>query len=302
MKTPAFLTACALGATALFTLPACSPKATLPEAPDAAMRKIADELGAGKAGIIWTAMPASYQTDLTALVREAGTKVDPELYDRGFSLVGKVADVLGKQRAFILAGPLGANVKDKAALEANWDSVVSLLRSLATSKASTAAGLKNLDLKALLETTGSEILAHAEKLSAASEKGSFYNQLKAVKFELEKREGANASLRVTQPDGTVTTTNLIKVEDRWVPTDLAGEWATNIAKAKADLAAVKPEDLAKGKPKMLGAFAMAEGVIDQLAAAKTQEEFDQALQGAMMPIMGLMMMSQGGLNLGAPTP
>ena len=42
---------------------------------------------------------------------------------------------------------------------------------------------------------------------------------------------------------------------------------------------------------------MVEGVLTQIEAAETQEQFDQALQGAMMPLMGIMMMGQG---MGAP--
>ena len=38
---------------------------------------------------------------------------------------------------------------------------------------------------------------------------------------------------------------------------------------------------------------MVEGILTQIEVAETQEQFDQALQGAMMPLMGLMMMQQG---------
>jgi hypothetical protein len=296
MKKPSLFLASALSVAALFTLPACSPSASLPEAPDAAMQKITKDLGEGKAGVLWTAMPVSYQQDVTALAHEAGAKVDAELYDRGFALVDKLADVLGRQRAFILGSPMAAQVQDKAALEANWDAGVAMVRAVTKSKLSTAAGLRTLDVKAFLETSGSELLAHAQKLGGGADEPSLFQQLKAVKFEVENRDATAAALRVTQPDGTVTTVQLVKVEERWVPADLAAEWSARIAQARADLAATQPEDMAKNKPQVLGAFAMAEGVLAQLGAAQTQEQFDQALQNAMMPLMGLMMMGQG-LNL-----
>ena len=56
----------------------------------------------------------------------------------------------------------------------------------------------------------------------------------------------------------------------------------------------------------MGVLTMIDGVLTQIAAAETQEQFDQSLQGAMMPIMGLMMMGQsmgGGMSApAAPMP
>ena len=43
----------------------------------------------------------------------------------------------------------------------------------------------------------------------------------------------------------------------------------------------------------MGVLTMIDGVLAQIAAAETQEQFDQSLKGAMMPIMGMMMMGQG---------
>ncbi len=296
MKLRSTLSACALGAAALFTLPACSPKAAMPEAPDAAMKKIADELGEGKAGILWTAMPASYQKDVSDIVSEAATTLDAEVYDRTFVVLDKLADVLGRQRAFILGSPMAAQVEDKAALEANWDAGVAMLRAVTKSKLSTAAGLRTLDVKAFLETTGSELLVHAQKFNPGKDEPSLFAQLKAVKFEVENRDATTAALRVTQPDGEVTTVQLVRVEERWVPAEMAEQWSGKVAETRAKIAEAKPEEIAENKPQIMGMFAMVEGVLDQLSAAKTQQEFDQRLQGAMMPLMGLMMGQ--GLKLG----
>jgi hypothetical protein len=66
-----------------------------------------------------------------------------------------------------------------------------------------------------------------------------------------------------------------------------------MADAKAQLEAITPEQITQNKPQILGALTMFESVLLQIEAAETQEQFDQALQGAMMPIMGLIMMQQG---------
>lgn len=292
MKIPALSAALALVAGS-FVFTACSPKAAaLPEAPDAAMRKIADELGAGNAVILWTAAPESYQKDVTELVHLAGAKLDPEVYDRGFSLLTKLSEVLSKQRAFILSSQMAGQIQNKAEVEANWDNGVAILRSLATSKIATVEGLKTFDGKAFLDSTGDEILGLAHKMSANSKDGPLADQFKKTVFTAENITDTSATLNVKNGDGSTETTALTKVEGRWVPTDMAAEWTVKIAEAKTNLANLKPEEMAQSKPQILGALAMAEGVIAQLDAAKTQAEFDQALQGAMMPIMGLMMMGQ----------
>ena len=83
------------------------------------------------------------------------------------------------------------------------------------------------------------------------------------------------------------------MEDRWVPQEMADEWTTQMAEARAKLEAINPAQMEQQKPQILSVFAMIDGVLTQIDAAQTQEQFDQALQGAMMPMMGLMMMGQG---------
>ena len=62
---------------------------TLPDEPSAAMQTIADEVIAGNYSILWHAMPTSYQTDINAIAQLAGSKVDPEIYDKSFGLFGQ---------------------------------------------------------------------------------------------------------------------------------------------------------------------------------------------------------------------
>ena len=66
---------------------------TIPSDPAVAIETIAKELASGNGGILWKAMPASYQTDLNEIAKLAGTKVDAELYDKSFSLLGRLVEV-----------------------------------------------------------------------------------------------------------------------------------------------------------------------------------------------------------------
>ena len=75
-----FFTACDAGVS--------STEYTLPDEPSAAMQTIADEMLAGNCSILWHAMPASFQIDVNAIAQLLGAKVDPEIYDKSFGLIG----------------------------------------------------------------------------------------------------------------------------------------------------------------------------------------------------------------------
>ncbi len=302
MKIPALSVSVALSLGALFTA-ACAPKSKevkIPDAPEAAMRVVSDQLAAGNAGVLWTAMPPSYRTDVTGLVREAGAKIDPEVYDGGFATLAKLADVLEAKRDFFLGSPMAAQA-DKTEAQANWGPGVTLLRTFATSGVSTVKGLQAFDPEAFLNTTGAQMLQLAQQMSVNSGSGSMFDQLKATTFAAENVTDTSATLRVVREGTEPQTEEFTKVEGRWVPTQMAAEWTQKISEAKTGLAELKPEDMAKNKPQIMGAITMVNGVLDQLAAAETQEQFDGALQGAMMPLMGLMMMSQS-LTAGPAAP
>jgi hypothetical protein len=97
-----FFTACGAGIS--------STTVTIPDEPSAAMQTIADEVIAGNHSILWHAMPTSYQTDINDIAQLVGSKVDPEIYDKSFGLVGRFAEVADKQKLFILNTKLGGEL------------------------------------------------------------------------------------------------------------------------------------------------------------------------------------------------
>lgn len=258
-------------ATGVFLGTGCSPKSkqvVIPDAPEAAMRVIADELAEGKAGVLWAAMPASYQLDVTTVAREAGTKMDPEVYDGSFALLKRLADVADKQRAFILASPMAQQV-DKAKAEANWSHGVAMARALTTSQLATAEGMRSFEGEKFLSTTGSELLALAQEISKASGEDLFA-KLKAVRFTAADVTATSASIKAGTEGKPGDSSPFTKIEGRWVPEDMAAQWTEKMTEAKKNLAAITPEEIQKNKPQVMGALAMANGVLSQLEEAKVR--------------------------------
>ena len=295
----------ALGLTAIALLfTACSKPAEdpIPVAPDAAIQTVITEFAKGNGGIIWQAMPTSYQTDVSDLLHLTGSKIDPELYDKSFATIALLAEVIDQQQALILNSSFmqGRSAEEMAQLEAALPSIVGLLGAITSSELASSTGLLNFNGQDFFDTTVSQFTRYAETLGQlAGEESMLSNYMNTVVTVVEA-DDLQATLLTTVPGKEPVEQAFSKVEQRWVPSEMASDWVAKIAEATAELEATSMQDIAANKPQMMGVLTMIDGVLAQIAAAETQEQFDQSLKGAMMPLMGLMMMGQGMGGMGAP--
>lgn len=304
MKTTScFTLALLLAAATIYT--GCGPKTdsaggAIPESPDGAIKYIATELSKGDGGVLWQAMPASYQQDVNSIARLAGTKIDAEIYDRVFATLARAASVLDKQQGFIFESSLtpGAGVSKEegsAQVRQAWPSIKKIVDTLTSSPLATAAGLQNFDGATFFKGTVSNLLTDIDALTKLDpeHQESFLNSLSQVSVNYVEGTENEVVLQLAVPGEEVEAETFVKVEDRWVPQDMATEWATQLMETRSKLEAIDPAKMAEQKSQILNVFTMIDGVLTQIEAAETQAQFDQALQGAMMPLMGLMMMGQG---------
>ena len=289
-----FFTACCAGAS--YT------KVTIPDEPSAAMQTIADEVVAGNCSILWHAMPTSYQTDINAIVQLAGTKVDPEIYDRIFGLVGRFAEVADKQKLFILNTSLaGEQPADQIAeIEAAWASIIGFVQTIVTSSISSYTGLRAFNGQIFSEQTLPALFKHSANLALLSNEDNPFSILEFDSLKTLENTDKTAVLEINFIKGGVNTESFSKVENRWVPTKIATKWSTGMAASKKHLEAISSDEIAKNKPQLMGIITMLDGILTQLNTADNQEQFDQTLQGAMIPI-GLFMMQGMVEGIGAPT-
>ena len=277
-----FFTACDAGVS--------STEYTLPDEPSAAMQTIADEMLAGNCSILWHAMPASFQIDVNAIAQLVGAKVDPEIYDKSFGLIGRFAEVADKQKLFILNTKLGGELAAEqiAEIEAAWPSIIGFVQTILTSSISSSAGLRAFDGQVFSEQTLPVLFKYSNDLATLSEENPF-NSLEFDSLKTIVSTDTTAEIKITFTNGDVKTEDFAKVENRWVPAEMAINWSMRMADAKKQLEAISSEKLVKNKPQIMGMITMVDGILTQLEKAETQEQFDQALQGAMMPI-GILMM------------
>jgi hypothetical protein len=268
---------------------------TIPDEPSAAIQKIADEMLVGNCSILWHAMPTSYQTDINAIAQLAGSKVDPEIYDKSFGLFGRFAEVADKQKSFILNTKLGGELAAEqiAEIEAAWPSIIGFIQTIVSSSISSSAGLRAFDGQGFSEQTLPALFKYSNDLAAISKEENPFGSLEFNRLKTIENADTAAVIEITFTNGDVETEDFIKVENRWVPTEMATNWSTQIADTKKKLEAISSEEIAKNKPQLMGMITMLDGILTQLEKADTQEQFDQALRGAMMPIGMLIMQGTG---------
>jgi hypothetical protein len=268
---------------------------TIPDEPSAAIQKIADEMLVGNCSILWHAMPTSYQTDINAIAQLAGSKVDPEIYDKSFGLFGRFAEVADKQKSFILNTKLGGELAAEqiAEIEAAWPSIIGFIQTIVSSSISSSAGLRAFDGQGFSEQTLPALFKYSNDLAAISKEENPFGSLEFDRLKTIENADTAAVIEITFTNGDVETEDFIKVENRWVPTEMATNWSTQIADTEKKLEAISSEEMAKNKPQIMGMITMLDGILKQLEKAETQEQFDQALRGAMMPIGMLIMQGMG---------
>ncbi|MDF3130584.1 hypothetical protein P0Y35_15355 [Kiritimatiellaeota bacterium B1221] len=261
---------------------------------DAAVMQVIDSLNDNNAAGPWDMLPASYQTQLTGVKDEFATKMDPDVWNSGADLVKKLHTVLVDKKELLLASPLLESVPMKEDLSANYDQLVAILGEVSESDLSTLEGLKNMEIGEYLRTTGSAIMAATSKIeiSETSKKPMGMNSMLNMpgkmlntKAELVSEDGDSAVVKMMTEGEEPQEIPFVKVEGKWIPADLVEEFPEMIAEMRESLGGF--EILPESKAQVQMGMTMISGVLDQVAAAKTQEELQGALMGIMMMGMGM---------------
>jgi hypothetical protein len=265
---------------------------TFPTTPDGTIQAVAQSLAENHPEIFWEALPESYRTDINGLTAGFAAKMDPELYDRSMALALKFVDVIQAKQGIILASETVQNTGvDVAAIEARMTPTLAVVRTFFGSEISTLAGLAAIDWQAYLAGTGGQLMTQAEAIPAVEGKDPFA-MLDTLQVEVLEETGDTAHLKVTANGEDPEEVNLTRVENRWVPSEMAEQWQSRVAEAQARLDELTPEKVQELKGQAMFGLAMAEGFVTQLSTIETSEEFDATvgpmLQGLMGNMQGMM--------------
>ncbi len=273
----------------------------IPDSPEGTVTTVATALADYRPEVIWQALPASYQKDITELTHTFAAKMDPKVWEAAFGLGRRTTGILRDKKQFILASSIMKSAAtDRQRVEESWDSVVGMLDSFFSSEVSKLDALKKIDWERYLATTVRDMMKRAD--DGAKKRGDdsfdreFTDRLRGLKVEVLSRDGDRANLRMTSPDEEPEEIELARVEGRWVPAQMADEWQGSIAEAKQKLAAMSAEEIQQGSMQAMMLIGMADGMLSQLEAVQSAEQFDQALQGILGPFFGGMLAQSGEMS------
>jgi hypothetical protein len=263
-----------------------------PEAPDAAVRYVAKELSKMNGGILWDALPNSYQSEIKNLASQASGKIDADNYERVFRLVGRIGQAIDQKGEFILNTKLGGGFPgdESTKLKAALPLVSTLLLDLSKSSLAMHAGLREFDGQAFGQLVSSMLAFVEAALAFDSEQEFSMDDLSELEVKVIQENENTASLETTLLGDEPMAEEYVLVEGRWLPQSFAGLWVEGLANANASLQSVTAEQVEANKAQAAMVLGLLEGVITQIELADSQESFDRALQSAAMPLMGMFMM------------
>jgi hypothetical protein len=276
----AVATACARDAASIVKEP------PLPDSPDGTVLAVVEALQNNHAEILWTALPESYQSDITEITHEFAGKMDPEIYDRGFALIMRAFEVLDDRKDVILGSEIFQSTGgDAEEIRTGLSGTQAFTHALESSEVATIEGLGSIEWGQFLATTGSKILANAAALESEDGENPL-DELESLTVETLEISDDRATLRIGSAEHDPEDVEMVRVEGRWIPAELAEEWPQFVEDARQGLAEMTPENMAAQKTQIMMFFGMAEGFIEQVASLQTPEEFDAAIGPMLAPLMG----------------
>jgi hypothetical protein len=267
----------------------------IPDTPDGTVLAAKKAIQDNDLAFFWYAFPESYRQELTAITHEFGEKMDPFIYDRAFALVMRAFEVLDDRKDIILASEtfqsVGAEV-DADEIRQNLSNTKVFTEILKGSEIATLEGLAAVDWEQFLATTGAQMLESAAALEIEGGEDPF-DELDSLAVETLDVSEDRATLKLSTKNHEPEEVEMVRVEGRWIPKEMADEWPQFIEDAHQGLAEMTPENMAAQKTQIMMVFGMADGFIEQIASLQTPEEFDAAIGPMLAPLLGMESMDMG---------
>jgi hypothetical protein len=266
---------------------------TIPDSPDGTVLAFAETVRDDRAEDIWKFFPKGYQRDINEITTTFAEKMDPAVYDQAFAIVMRAIEVLDDRKDIILASETFKSTgADADEIREGLSNAQFFTDTLKASQIATLEGLGSADWEQFLATTGNTLLKHAKTIKAEGGENPL-DDLDSLKVETVAIADDRATLRISSDKHEPEEVEMVKVEGRWIPAEMADDWTEGLEEARQGLAEMTPETMAAQKTQIMMFFGMANGLIDQIASLQTPEEFDAAIGPMLAPFLGAGSMDMG---------
>jgi hypothetical protein len=266
--------------------PQAEPK--IPDTADGTIKTVATQLADSHPEILWEALPPSYRADINELTATFAQKMDPQLYDRTMAVMSRAVQVLQEKKEIILQSETMAMTPGDAEEKAQaLGSGLAMAQTVLDSEIMTLQGLGALDWENFLATTGASLMQQVSTIEM-EEGTNPMDELRELQVETIEASAETATVRISAGDEEPEEVEMVRVEERWVPAEMAEQWPEMMANARQKLEEMTPENMQQVKGQALMGLAMAEGLIEQVAAIDSVEQFDEQIGPMIQGMLGSM--------------
>ncbi len=270
------------------------------DTPDGAVLALIEGLQNDHPEVLWELLPKSYQKELNQLLHSFAEKMDAELWSNTTAVVRKVVLVFKTKKEFFGQGSViratGPGGTEKPATD--WAGLADLLDTLLKSDLADLDRLKKADAGKILAGPGGKFVSQLRAFAKLMPDDSFakiLNGLKDLEVTLVRSSWDSATVKFSAPNEEPGELEFVRIEGKWIPKRLADQWIEIVGQTNARLSVLSPDAFADQKPQYLAALKIFSDGLDQLAAAKTQADFNTAAQGLGVSLMPFIM------NVAGPT-
>lgn len=259
--------------------------------PDKVVEIVTQGLSKNEPQMLWNALPESYQKDVNELLSDFAAKMDKDIWNKTFELIQKIITILETKKDLLLTGDMVNKAPvGKKQISENWSSFVSILEIIVKSELADLEKIRKLNIEKFLAGTVSDLMKKASELSKL-EKEDKYNKeldkLTRIKTSIIKTENEETTIKIEVPDEEPKVVVFIKVDNKWIPKDLADQWKEKISEIKKDLSEASEKISIEKKQKFLGMMKSFDGILDQILAAKTKEDLEPIIGQGIGMLIGM---------------
>lgn len=227
--------------------------------PDGTIKYVLNGLADNKPEVLWEALPAKHQKLIHDEIKKAGANVDAEIQTKTIAVLKKATGVLKNKETVIketlqAMGVLEGLDKDGKFYYDNWGGIVSLLEIVVNSKLMTPEWLKNPDVGAALKEDGGKLMSSpalekfinrglkddaARNPEVPKDLAEFRKWVKGIKVELVESTETTAKVKLSSVDMKIDAVDsemdMLKLEDRWLPKEMADGMDQFITELKREM-------------------------------------------------------------------